>query len=347
MEIAAFAAHGPGQPLERFAYRPEPLGPQDVEVQIEFCGICHSDVHLIDNDWGISQYPLVPGHEIVGVVSARGEAVAHLEVGQRVGIGWLRGACLHCEWCLRGEENVCPERQATCVGHYGGFARAIRVHSRFAFPLPDGLEPAAAAPLLCAGITVYSPLRQAWQGHPLRVGVVGLGGLGHLAVKFARAFGSEVTVFSSRQEKQAEAERLGAHHFLSSTDPAQIQKAAGRLDLIIATVHVPLAWEAFVNCLRPKGTLCLLSGLAGTLNIAAGQLMEGHRTVKGSTVGNCWQTREMLQFAAWNGIQPEIEIFPAGRINEAIQRVRENAVHFRAVVDFRQAFNESRAADPR
>ncbi len=341
MEIPAFAAHGPGQPLERFVYQAGPPGPQDVEVQVEFCGICHSDIHLIDNDWQISQYPLVPGHEIVGRIVRKGVEVNHLEVGQRVGIGWLRGSCLHCEWCLRGEENVCTERQATCVGHYGGFARAIQVHSRFAFPLPEGLEPAAAAPLLCAGITVYSPLRQAWQGHPLRVGVIGLGGLGHLAVTFARAFGSKVTVFSSRPEKRAEAERLGAHHFLSSTDARDIRKAEGRLDLILSTVHVPLAWEAYVACLRPRGTLCMLSGLSGPLNIPAGLLMDGHRSVRGSTVGNCWMTREMLQFAAWNGIQPQIELFPASQINEAIQRVRKGAVRFRAVVDFRQAFQET------
>src|SRR5512139_2529524 len=218
MSFHAYAAHARKGPLVPFVYDPSPLGPHDVEIRITHCGICHSDVHLVDGDWGVGSYPMVPGHEIVGTVAALGPEARHLETGQRVGVGWQRGACLGCDLCGTGDENLCPRNEATCVDHHGGFADRIRVDGRFAFPIPDALASENAAPLLCGGATVYSPLRR-WVKPPMRVGVVGIGGLGHLALQFARAMGCEVTAISSSPDKAAEARGFGAHHFLATREP--------------------------------------------------------------------------------------------------------------------------------
>ena len=192
MGFRAYAAHEQKGPLAPFVYEPGELGPNDVEIRVSHCGICHSDVHLVDGDWGASSYPMVPGHEIVGTVAAAGPAVRQLAVGQRVGVGWQCGACLECEWCVSGQENLCAQEEATCVERPGGFAERIRVDGRFAFPIPDALRSEHAAPLLCGGVTVYAPLAR-FARPSLRVGVIGIGGLGHLALQFARAMGCEVT----------------------------------------------------------------------------------------------------------------------------------------------------------
>ena len=228
MTIHAHAAMAPRQTLNPFQYEPAGLGPWDVEVAITHCGICHSDIHLIDNDWGISSYPLVPGHEIIGTVEDAGAEVKHLKKGQRVGVGWQRGSCLVCEQCLKGNENLCPENRATCVGNHGGFAERIRVDSRFAFPIPDALASENAAPLLCGGATVYSPLKNYGVVPSMRIGVIGIGGLGHLALQFANAFGCEVTAFSSTPDKEKEAGLFGAHRFIASANLAAPKKPPAR-----------------------------------------------------------------------------------------------------------------------
>jgi uncharacterized zinc-type alcohol dehydrogenase-like protein len=226
MPIKAFAALEAKSRLQAFEVPVTPLGEQDVLVTISHCGLCHSDIHLIDNDWQVSSYPLVPGHEVIGTVSKRGAGVQHLQLGQRVGIGWQRSACLTCEYCIRGDENLCTAQQATCVGHFGGFASAIQIDGRFAFPIPEALRSEQAAPLLCGGITVYAPLRTYGITPNMKIGVIGIGGLGHLALQFARAFGCDVTAFSSTPDKEAEAIHFGAHHFVSSTDKDKMQSLA-------------------------------------------------------------------------------------------------------------------------
>ncbi|MGZ3688078.1 MAG: NAD(P)-dependent alcohol dehydrogenase, partial [Bdellovibrionota bacterium] len=226
MKINAYAALGPKSALSPFTYEPGNLGAFDVEIAISHCGICFSDVHLLDDDWKRTTFPFVPGHEIVGTVTALGNAVKDLKKGQRVGVGWQRGACLECDFCLEGNDNLCLKQTAICVGHHGGFADRIRTDSRFAFALPESLPSAATAPLLCGGATVFAPISRFGVGPKSKVGVIGIGGLGHMALLFLKALGCEITAFSTSESKRAEALRMGAHDFVSSTNPKEIMKQA-------------------------------------------------------------------------------------------------------------------------
>jgi uncharacterized zinc-type alcohol dehydrogenase-like protein len=331
MQIQSYAVFSAGQELNPYVYEAGEPGPHEVEIAITHCGICHSDIHLIDNDWKSSIYPLVPGHEIIGVVSAMGPLVRGLAIGQRVGAGWQASACLECDMCMRGYENMCRENKATCVGHHGGFARAVRVDSRFAFPIPDDLDSENAAPLLCAGVTVYSPMWTNGVRPGMRVGIIGVGGLGHLAVQFARAFGCEVTAFSTSPDKEDEARALGSSRFVDSRDMDQMAKAEGSLDFILNTVFVQQDWMQYMKALRPFGRLCFV-GDGGMLNIPAGALMSGQKSVTGSIIGGRVMIREMLDFAARNQIRAMTEVLPLERVNDAITRVRRNEARYRMVL---------------
>lgn len=331
MPVKGYAAPAAGRPLEPFGFEPPPLGPHDVEIAVTHCGICHSDIHLIDDDWGMSRYPLVPGHEVVGHVAALGAEVRHLKPGQRVGVGWQAGSCLACEWCLRAQETACPHQVATCVGRPGGFAETLRVDSRFAFLLPDGLASAAAAPLLCAGATVYTPLREAARP-AMAVGVIGVGGLGHVALQFARAFGCEVTAFSTSPDKENEARRLGAHRFVHARDAAQMKRAAASCDLLLSAVTVALDWPAWLGVLRPHGTLWLVGASPGTLNVAPGVLVMGQKTIRGSVIATRAVMGEMLQFAARHDLGAQVEEMPLAEVNAALERVRRNQARYRMVL---------------
>ena len=237
--VHAYAALAAAQALQLWGYEPGPLGSNEVELAITHCGLCHGDLHLIDNDLGISTYPLVPGHEVIGTISAMGDRVNGFVLGQRVGVGWQRGSCNECEWCLQGLQNLCPSARPTAVAGYGGFADRLRVDYRFAVLIPDALDSATAAPLLCAGITVYAPLSRLV--HPAsRVGVIGIGGLGHLALQFARAMGAEVFASSTSPNKEQEAQQFGAHHFVVSADMAQMKHVSASLDLLLATASANL-----------------------------------------------------------------------------------------------------------
>lgn len=331
MAIKCYAAPEPRAALRPHTYEPGPLGPFELELAVTHCGICHSDIHLIDNDWGVSVYPLIPGHEIVGVVRARGSAVQHVALGARVGVGWQSGSCLTCDWCLRGDERACDKREATCVGRPGGFAEAIRVDSRFVHPIPDELSSEDAAPLLCAGITVYNPLRHGV--HPTaRVGIIGVGGLGHLALQFAAAYGCDVTAFSTSAEKEEECRRLGARHFVVSRDTTQLERLAGSFDYLLSTVTVAMSWDVWVNLLRPHGTLCFVGASPGTINVAPMALITGQKHVLGSAIGNRATMREMLAFAARHGIRARSERVPMAEVNAALQRVRRNLPRYRIVL---------------
>ena len=270
--INAYAALAVGEKLKPYQYENIALHNDLVEVKVSYCGICHSDIGLIDNNWSISEYPLVPGHEIVGIVTAKAPQVTNLDIGQRVGIGWQCSACLHCEWCLTGQENVCSNQTATATGHHGGFADTVYAQSRFVFPLPDGLDSAQTAPLFCGGVTVFSPLWHHQVNPTLRVGVIGIGGLGHLGLQFAHAFGCEVTAISHSPEKEEQAKLFGAHHFLSSRDPQNLHNAVGYFDFILSTVDVELNWENYINLLRPKGTFCVV-GAAPKIDFPAFSLI--------------------------------------------------------------------------
>jgi uncharacterized zinc-type alcohol dehydrogenase-like protein len=331
--FSGWAALAAKEALTPFTYEPEELGPEQVEIAVSHCGICHSDIHLIDNGWNISKYPFIPGHEIVGTVTARGTAATHLAVGQRVGVGWQRSACLACDLCLDRHDNLCPHQTATCVGHHGGFAGKLRTDGRYAFALPDGLDGPSAAPLLCGGATVFSPLRRYGVDATKSVGVIGIGGLGHIALLMLRAFGCEVTAFSSSESKRDEARAMGAHHFVASRDARELHKHGGRFHLLLSTVHAKLDWITYLKTLRPNGTLCLVGSPPGVLQIPPGSLFQGQKSISASEIGDRATIAEMLAFSARHRIAPVIERMPLGQVNEALDRVRRNEARYRVVLD--------------
>jgi len=331
-QIQGLAVHAAGAELLPFRYDPGKLSTHDVEIAITHCGICHSDLHLIANDWGISQYPFIPGHEIIGKVSAAGSEVKSLEVGQRVGLGWQSNSCGHCEWCIRGQENLCPQAEATCVHRNGGYADRVRANSRFVLPIPDALDSEHAAPLLCAGVTVYNPMRINGVNPSSRVGIVGIGGLGHLAIQFARVFGAEVTAFSTSPAKEEEARTLGAHHFVNSLESKAMKDAAGTLDFILTTVNADQDWNAYLQCLRPTGTLWFVGVPPKPVSVQAFPLISGLRTIGGSPVGSPSRLREMLDVAARHGVKALTQRFPMAKANEAIETVKKGKVRYRAVL---------------
>lgn len=332
MPIDAYAVMAAGKELEKFRYDPKELGPHDIEVKITHCGICHSDIHLIDDDWKMSSFPLVPGHEIIGTVTSAGASVTAFEPGQRVGIGWQRSSCLECELCRSGQENLCPSQRATCAGHYGGFATSIRADSRFVFAIPEALASENAAPLLCGGATVYSPLRNHGVRATMKVGVIGIGGLGHLALQFARAIGCEVTAFSSSPDKQKAAESFGAHHFVSSKEKGELEKMTGTQDFIINTVFVGLDWARYLDILRPNGTLCFVGAPQIPIRLPVFPLLVGQKSVCGSVIGSRSGIREMLELAARHGIVAKTEATPMDQVNAALTKVRENQARYRMVL---------------
>jgi uncharacterized zinc-type alcohol dehydrogenase-like protein len=331
--VNAYAAMSAKSKLDKFLYEPKALEQWDVEIKISHCGICHSDVHLIDDDWGVSVFPLVPGHEIIGEVMELGSQVNHLQNGQRVGVGWQSGSCLTCEWCVSGHENLCPHEVATCVGHHGGFADRIRIDSRFAFPIPEKLKSAEAAPLLCGGVTVYSPFRIYNVLPSMKVGVIGIGGLGHLALQFARAFGYEVTAFSSSANKEAEARKFGAHHFIHTKTISALKEVANSFDFILNTTFSELDWAGFVKALRRNGKICTVGATANNINVPAELLLGGQRAICGSVIGNRWMIREMLEFAARHDTKAQIETTPLSEVNAAIETVRNGKARYRIVLE--------------
>lgn len=333
-DIHGLATYAAGAELLPFKYQVSDLGPEEVEVKISHCGVCRSDVHLIDNDWGISKYPFVPGHEIIGTITAVGAMVRDRTVGERVGVGWQADSCGICEWCRRGEEHLCPKAQPTCVGRNGGFAEAIRLNTRFALPIPDALESEKAAPLLCAGITVYNPLRRYDARPSSRIGVVGIGGLGHLGLQFARAFGCEVTAFSTSKDKESEAFALGAHYFVHTRETGALKKLAGRFDLILSTVSADQDFQNLIGALRPRGTLVLLGASPSPLGISGVSLLSGQKAVAGSPTGSPSDLAEMLDVAARHNVQAQVERFAMKNANQAVARVKQNKVRYRAVLAY-------------
>jgi len=331
-QIQGLAAHAAGAELLPFHYDPGKLGSQEVEIAITHCGICHSDLHLISNDWGISHYPFIPGHEVVGTVSAVGNEVRGLEVGQRVGLGWQSNSCGVCEWCLRGLENLCPDAEGTCVHRHGGYADRVRANARFVIPIPEALGSEQTAPLLCGGITVYSPMRTHGINPSSRVGIVGIGGLGHLALQFARVFGARVTAFSTSAAKEKEARALGADDFVNSRESKAMKEIAGSLDFILNTANADQDWGTYLQALRPTGTLCFVGVPPSPVSVHAFPLISGMRSMSGNPTGSPYGLREMLDVAARHGVKATTELFPMTKANEAIEKVKKNKVRYRAVL---------------
>jgi len=331
-QIQGLAAHAAGAELLPFRYDPGKLGANEVEIAITHCGICASDLHLIANDWGISQYPFIPGHEVIGIVSAIGSEVRSLEIGQRVGLGWQSNSCGQCEWCTRGEENLCPFSEGTCVHRNGGYADRVRANARFVVPIPKELPSEQAAPLLCGGITVYNPLRINGINPSSRVGIVGIGGLGHLAIQFARVFGAEVFAFSTSAGKEEEARSLGAHHFVNSRETKALKEVNGALDFILTTVNADQDWSNYLGALRPRGSLWFVGVPPSPVSVQAFPLISGLRTIGGSPIGPPHRIREMLDVAARHNVKAITERFPMSKANEAIEKVKKSKVRYRAVL---------------
>ncbi len=332
MPIKAYAALEQGAPLEPFEYEPEPLGERDVEIAVTHCGLCHSDYSMVHNEWGVSSYPLVPGHEAVGEVVAAGSA-ATLKVGTRVGVGWQSGSCGACEWCRTGEEQLCLSQKGTIVHGAGGWAEALRVDERFAVPIPDGMASEDAGPLMCGGITVFSPLMEFNIRPTSHVAVLGVGGLGHMAIQFASAMGCEVTALSSTADKEAEARAMGAHHFVATKEEGALKVCRGRFDMVLSTVSAPLNWRHYIATLRPTGNLCFVGQPGANAEIAPGSLVNGRRSVSGSPIGSPMALQRMLAFAARNGVKPTREDYPLSAVNDVLARMHENKIRYRAVFD--------------
>jgi uncharacterized zinc-type alcohol dehydrogenase-like protein len=328
-------------PFERTNIERRELRPDDVLIDIKFCGICHSDIHNAHNDWGTGIFPMVPGHEITGVVTAVGTEVTKFSVGDRVGVGCFVDSCGECEYCLSGEEQFCTKGVVLSYNSldydgnltYGGYSQKIVVREKFVVRIPDSLALDVASPLLCAGITTYSPLKHWNVGPGKKVAIVGMGGLGHLAVQFAHAMGAEVTVLSRSMDKKDEALDLGADHYFATSDPDTFTALAGRFDLILNTVSANLDVDAYVSMLRVDGTLVNVGAPNKPDKYNVFSLLMGRRSIAGSLVGGIRETQEMLDFAAEHGIAPKIEVIRADQVDEAYERVLRSDVRYRFVID--------------
>ncbi|WP_020662975.1 NAD(P)-dependent alcohol dehydrogenase [Amycolatopsis benzoatilytica] len=338
---SAIAAAQPGGPLAPTTIERRDLRPDDVLIDIAYAGICHSDLHQVNQDWGTAIFPMVPGHEIAGVVAAVGSAVTKYQVGDRVGVGCMVDSCGECEYCRAGSEQFCVKGNVQTyngVGFdgentYGGYSQQIVVKDAFVCRIPEGIDLDIAAPLLCAGITTYSPLRRWGAGPGKKVAVVGLGGLGHMAVKLAVAMGAEVTVLSQSLKKQEDGLRLGAKDYYATSDESTFQTLAGRFDVILNTVSAKLPVDAYLSLLRVGGAMVNVGAPGEPLEYNVFSLLGGNRVLAGSMIGGIAETQEMLDFCAEHGVGAEIEKITADQVNEAYSRVEGSDVRYRFVID--------------
>lgn len=333
MEVHAWAAKHRGAALEPLCYELGPPEGHDCTVKVRTCGICHSDLHMVDDDWGMTRFPLVPGHEVLGEVVEVGPMVRHLRVGDRVGVGWQAGACMHCRDCLRGEENLCDHTRGLIVGHHGGFADFVQADARFCFPIPEGVGDDVAGPLLCGGVTVFSALRHAGMGSGMRIGVIGVGGLGHMAVMFASRLGNHVTAFTTSEDKAAFASELGAAEVIVVPRGKEPPAPKRPLDVVVNTVPAPLDWASYLGMLGSDGTLCFVAApVDRPIAVPFFPMLSKRRRIMASPIGGRSVMREMLETAALFGVRPHIETFPMARVNDALEHVRSNKVRYRAVL---------------
>ena len=341
LTTSTYAAAAAKAPLAPFTIERREPGPHDVLIEILFCGVCHSDIHQVRDEWGGATYPMVPGHEIVGRVTQAGAAVTKFKVGDAVGVGCFVDSCRTCAPCMSGEEQFCERRasftyngveQDKKTPTYGGYSTQITVHEAYVLRVPDNLDPAAAAPLLCAGITTYSPLRRYGVEAGDKVAVVGLGGLGHMAVKLAKAMGAVVTVLSHSPSKRDDATRLGADDFVATAESDAFVKNASRFDLIIDTVSAAHDYGAYLGLLRLGGTMVLV-GLPDATPLDAGPLITQRRILTGSAIGGIRETQEMLDFCGRHGIVSDVEVIPIQKIAEAYERTIKSDVRYRFVID--------------
>nr|HAT8715218.1 alcohol dehydrogenase catalytic domain-containing protein [Legionella jordanis] len=340
--VKGYAAPSAKAPLEPYSFQRRDVGAHDVLIDIRYCGICHSDIHQVRDEWGGSLFPMVPGHEIVGIVTEVGKEVRKFKVGQHVGVGCMVNSCRHCENCGDGLEQYCAEgatmtyngmeRDGSQVTQ-GGYSNKIIVNEDFVLHLPENLPLDATAPLLCAGITLYSPLRHWGAGPGKQVAILGLGGLGHVGVKLAHAMGAEVTVLSHSNRKQEDSKRLGADHFYATSNPETFKQLANHFDLIICTVSEGIDWNEYLKLLKRDGTMVLLGVPEKNVPVAAISLIGGRRCLAGSLIGGIRETQEMLDFCGEHDITADIELIPIQKVNEAYERVMKSDVRYRFVID--------------
>lgn len=341
-KIPAFGARAAKAPLAPITIERRSVGPNDVEVEILYCGICHSDVHKVNNDWGNTHFPVVPGHEIVGRVVSRGASVSRVQADDLVGVGCIADSCRTCPECRAGQEMFCEKgvtfsfdsfEQDGKTLTYGGYSTNYVIDERYVLRVPKGLDPPRAAPLLCAGITTYSPLCQFGCGPDDQVAVVGLGGLGHMAVKFAASMGAEVTVLSTSRSKENDATRLGAKHFVATSEPGALEVLEGTFNLIVDTVSAPHDLNRQSTLLRDFGTIVLVGLPPAPTLLDVGLLVHGNKRVAGSNIGGISQTQEMLDYCGKYGIVADVEVINANQINDAYVRMTRGDVRYRFVID--------------
>jgi uncharacterized zinc-type alcohol dehydrogenase-like protein len=330
-EIHALAAKQAKGKLEPYSFDPGPLGPEQVEIAVDYCGICHSDLSMLNNEWGMTQYPLVPGHEAIGKVTAVGEEAKFVKVGQTVGLGWNSGSCLHCHPCLSGDHNMCQSLESTIVGRAGAFATHVRAHWIWATPIPEGVDLSKAGPLLCGGITVFNPLVQFDVRPTDRVGVIGIGGLGHMALQFLNKWGCHVTAFSTSDSKTDEAKKMGAHDVVNTKSPEALKKLAGSFNLVLSTVAANMDIAPYINALAPRGRFHTV-GVLPNVQTHSFPLIAAQREISGSPSGAPSTVMTMLDFCARHGIAPVTEEFPMSKVNEALEHLEAGKARYRIVL---------------
>jgi len=330
--VQAYAAMEAGQTLVPFEYQLPELGAHQVDIEVLHCGICHSDVSMLNNDWGFSAYPLVAGHEVIGRIKATGDHVTNLEVGDTVGLGWQAGYCMACSECMGGHHNTCPSVEMTIVGRHGGFASHVRAEAPAVLKLPEGLDAAKAGPLLCGGITVFAPILEHVSPTD-EVAVVGIGGLGHLAIQFLNKWGCEVTAVTRSSDKAAEAKALGAHHVVTPQQLESGEAGLGRFKMVLSTVNVSMNWAGILETLAPRGRIHSVGAVDAPLDLPIFPLIMGERSVGASPVGSPDVIDTMLNFAARHGIAAHTEHFPMASVNDALAHLKDGKARYRVVLD--------------
>lgn len=332
MKVNAYAVKEPKGKLVPFSYESGELSPENIDIKVSYCGLCHSDMSMMNNDWGMTQYPIVPGHEIIGEIVAVGNAVKNLKVGDKVGLGWMSSSCMSCSQCMSGDHNLCANSEGTIIGRHGGFAKYVRSHWSWAIPIPEGMDLSKAGPLLCGGITVFSPIFLSNLKPTDSVGVIGIGGLGHLAIKFLKHWGCDVIAFSSNPSKKDEILSMGANKVINSKDSEELKSVSGKLKFILNTTNVSLDWDSYLTALSPKGKLHTVGAVLEPMQIPAFSLIMGDKSVGGSPIGSPEIIRIMLDFCNRHNIYPNVEEFPMEEVNEAIEHLEQGKARYRIVL---------------
>lgn len=332
MKVNAYAVYEPKGKLEPFSYELGKLSPENIDIKVSYCGVCHSDINMMNNEWGMTQYPIVPGHEIIGEIVAAGNAVKNLKVGDIVGLGWMSSSCMSCSECMSGDHNLCSNSEGTIIGRHGGFAEYVRSHWSWAIPIPKGMDLSKTGPLLCGGITVFSPLFSSNIKPTDSVGVIGIGGLGHLALKFLKHWGCDVIAFSSNPSKKNEILSMGANKVIDSKDSEDLKSVAGKLKFILNTTNVSLDWDSYLTALSPKGKLHTVGAVLEPMEIPAFSLIMGDKSVGGSPIGSPELIRLMLEFCNRHNIYPNTEEFLMENANEAIEHLNQGKARYRIVL---------------